>query len=91
MNIEGILIKHELCGLKKLYDIESAAYEAMTTKMEDFAFDNKLPEWYIKALDAHKAVIDSLLESIKEKNLERAKSYAAYETNSTACLGPAKA
>ena len=79
MNFEGMAIKHELYAMKKLYEIEFAAYEAMTAKIEDFAFQNKLPEWYVKALDAHKAVVDGLLESIKAKNKEKCKSYAAYE------------
>lgn len=77
MNFEGIIIKHELRGMKKLYEIESAAYEAMTARMEDFVFQNKLPEWYTKALDAHKAIIDGLIESMKEKNKEKCKAYAA--------------
>lgn len=81
MNYDACLtITKELCAMKKLYDIEFAAYEAMTAKMEDFAgSDGILPEWYIKAIDAHKAVVGGLLESMKEKHKEEVKSYAAYE------------
>lgn len=77
MNFEGMIIKHELNSMKKLYEIEFAAYEAMTARMEEFAFQNKLPEWYVKALDAHKGVLDGLLDSMKEKNKERCKAYNA--------------